>query len=781
MEDHPMKDSVTKSKKKSKNALGKTKPNESRGPLLTLKIDGTKRKMPVAKLTNDEFVSALQKECDQSDDGVKVWLTHLLDFQDKERFNILDFVATLAKCRLIVEGQGFDNLFDAILALPVNSQDLQRVRRLKLAALEVAVILFPDALEVACSRVQERLRKLNVKGVRTEDLVRDARKIEAALGTNVSVGEAVAARVCDVLPGAPVSADIVLPLGWRLTLSGIDKPHADIPAVSAPVVIVERGKDARRGNELVTLAWHRDGVWHRRVVDRREIADQRSIINLAALGLPVTSINARTLIQYLDDFEAVNLKHLPLIQISHKMGWQGKDGQDGFLWGRNLVTSEKIFLEGAEVKNTSSQQVRFRGVDEGDDQLADGFRKSGTFQGWVKAVEFLQDHPRALLALYASFVPPMFPVLETSNHVIDFAGGSTSGKTTVLRVAASVWGNPDERSTGAVVSTWNCTATWRERVPAVCCHLPLILDDTKNVRFPDEVAKTIYGITQGRGRGRGTVKGVAEQASAETILLSSGEQPATSFTKDGGTRPRVLSLWGSPFGETSTEMGQRIRGVNDAIHKHYGHAGPRFVQYMLKHRGEWEEWREWYQELVSFYEKKAGKNFIAGRMAAHFAAMVATSYHVHKALQLPWKWKNPIKPLWEELISVSAEADVAARGLVLTMDWAVAHRQDFAHLHVAESNQPHGGWVGRWDKDSKETKWPWIGFFAHVLENVLKEGGFDPDATIRTWKDRGWIEVDSEGVGHGRNTKRVQVGKELARLVAIKRAAVEELQGGEKG
>ncbi len=94
---------------------------------------------------------------------------------------------------------------------------------------------------------------------------------------------------------------------------------------------------------------------------------------------------------------------------------------------------------------------------------------------------------------------------------------------------------------------------------------------------------------------------------------------------------------------------------------------------------------------------------------------------------------------------------------------------------------PHGGWVGRWDKDNNSLKWAWIGFFSHVLETVLREGGFDPDATIRTWKDRGWIEVDAESEGKGRNTKRVRIGKEPCRLVAIKREAIEEMDGGEVG
>lgn len=774
--------SVQKVKAKSKPANGKAGSVGECGPTLSLSVNGDKKKVSLAKLADDKYVAGLQKECDQSKEPVKVWLAPLLGLQDNERWQALDFVFTLKKCRKIVGGQGYDDLFEAVLALPVNPEELQALRCWKMAALEAAVIGYPDALDVTCNRVRDRLRKLKVTGVRVADLVKDARSILTQLQAGaVAAGKSVQTKVVEALPGAPVTAEVVIPSGWRLTPAGVEKQGGDGVAVNAPVLIVERGKDARRGQELVTLAWHRDGAWHRRVVGRGEVADQRSILRLAELGLPVTCINARTLIQYLDEFEATNLPHLPSVRVSHKMGWQGEDGVDGFLWGRNLVTAEEVHLEGKDPQQSGSQLVRFRGIDEGDDQLADGFRQSGNFKGWVKAAKRLRHHPRALVALYASFVPPMLPVLGTFNHVIDFAGQTTSGKTTVLRVAASVWGNPDERSAGAVLSTWNCTATWRERVPVVCCHLPLILDDTKNVRFPEEVAKTVYAITQGRGRGRGTVKGIAEQASAETVLLSSGEQPATSFSKDGGTRPRVLSFWGSPFGETSPEMGERIRRINEGVRKHYGHAGPRFVQHMLRQKDDWAGWKEWYEGLVEYYEGEAGENYIAGRMASHFAAIVVTSHYVHEALELPWEWENPIAPVWDELVSSSAEADVAARALALAVDWAVAHRQNFFYHNQADSNQPHSGWVGRWDKDSSNpegSKWAWLGIFSHVLEGVLKEGGHDFDATVRTWKDRGWLEVDAEGEGKGRNTKRVKVGAALARVVAIRREAIEAMIGG---
>jgi hypothetical protein len=543
------------------------------------------------------------------------------------------------------------------------------------------------------------------------------------------------------------------------------------------------------------------------VVERRVVADARRIVELAGDGLPVTSNNARLLVQYLDEFESQNLALLAATQVSHKMGWQGDNGKDGFLWGRTLITAEAMMSEDSEASSSENGHlIRFRGTDEGDDQLADGFRTAGRFSAWVRGIRPLEPYPRARLALYASFVPAMLPILKTPNFVVDFSGPTTAGKTTCLRAAASVWGNPDERSQAAVLSTWNGTVTWRERAPAVLTNLPFILDETKHVRHPEEVAKTIYGVVQGRGRGRGTVQGIAHQDFCQTVLLSSGEQPATSFTHDGGTRPRVLTIWGSPFGATSQLIGKKVKHINTWLREHHGHAGPRFVQYLLQHRKHWGKARDWYDELVRHYEEMAGDNTVAGRMAAHLAAITVTSKLVHDALHLPWAWSDPIEPLWAELTQESGEADQSAAALRHVLSWAYGHQNDFFGLKE-EREQPHAGWAGRWDKGKDDsinpntsakdepadlnstevesqdgghktggnvTKgWEWVGFMPHVLEKLLREANYDPNSIIRTWKDKEWLKTDAASNGTMRNQYRAKIGRGTVRVYAITREAAE--------
>jgi hypothetical protein len=753
-----------------------TQAADEKASKLEMRIDDEARQVNPAQLEKDEFATELHDACEESDKRVIIYLDYLLEYADRERWLVLDFVAGLTHYRIAIGKARFDNLFDAVLMMMVGNEDMALFVRGRSAALEAALLLYPDALDGACARIVDRLRELGVKGIRAGDVLRDARQMQKALQRSRPVVEAPQRPVRELFPKAPIREAAVVPTGWRLSEKGISRASVDGdgPGIAAPVVLTERGRNSHKGVEVVTLAWLRDGRWQTAVVDRKIIADAHTVVELASAGLPVTSNNARTLVQYLDEFEAQNIQHLPVARVSHKMGWQGHDGEDGFLWGRNLITADGIYRADDKARGT---RVQFRGADQGDDQLADGFRPAGTYKGWREGIQLLEDCPRALLGLYASFVPAMLPIFRSGNHVIDYAGQTTSGKTTMLRVVASVWGNPDERSEGAVVSTWNSTATWRERAPAVCCHLPLVLDDTKSLRFPDDVTKTIYAVVQGRGKGRGSVQGIATQDTCATLLFSSGEQAATAFTKDGGTRPRVLSFWGSPLGEVSPEMRRRVGELNRCVRDNYGHAGPRFIKCILGDRDNWPAWRHCYDTWLAGYEGEdwAGDNAIAGRMASHFAALTVTSHYVHQALELPWEWTNPVRPVFDELVGNSGDADVAANALNLAVDWAVAHRQHFYDRHAASSGQPQSGWVGRWDKDGTSAAWSWIGMFPHVLEKVLREGGFDFDATLRTWKERGWIEVDGDDGGRRRNTKRAQVGESLARVIAIRREAIDAL------
>src|SRR5262249_23914772 len=72
-----------------------------------------------------------------------------------------------------------------------------------------------------------------------------------------------AVRVSDVLPGAPVPDEAVVPRGWKLMPEGVFRVGlaGDVETLTAPLVILARLTDTGDQTESLRLAWHRDGQW----------------------------------------------------------------------------------------------------------------------------------------------------------------------------------------------------------------------------------------------------------------------------------------------------------------------------------------------------------------------------------------------------------------------------------------------------------------------------------------------------------------------------------------
>lgn len=592
-----------------------------------------------------------------------------------------------------------------------------------------------------------------------------------------------------LLPDAPISDALVVPPGWRLGAEGLAKETnvtdengaqrvATTPVAPTPVLIVGRLKDVTDNSESTRLAWMRDGRWQQHPANRSLIANTRMIVDLAGMGLPITSLTASNLVEYLASFEAINIHQLPRAHVSKQMGWLGEGGKLGFLWGRALIRPDGV-QNTTDIDAVAPDQwheglVSFRGEETGDEQMADAYYAAGTMAGWLAAVKPVGQYPRVAMMLYGALATPLLSVLEVPNFAIDLAYPTSTGKTTSLRVAGSCWGNPDERALSSTVGTWDATRVWIERASAILNGLPLILDDTKRAKNPKTVAQVIYDVSSGKGRGRGSPKGMRRVGAWRTVLLSTGEAPATSFTEDGGTRARVLALWGKPFEHTNKETAQIVHAIDSAVRQNFGHAGPQLIKFVMQHRDEWGDWRQEYREIQAMYVEKADGNPVASRYAAYLGVLDMTAAIAHAALDLPWDYRDPIATLWDALLAGAQDADRPTAALEYVQSWAQSHYAQFWGRHAVDQfGQPREaptGWAGRWDPGEA---WEYIGFYPTRLRTILTEGGYEIEPILRIWRERGWELRDKDDDPYV-----CRVNKVTSRLIAIRRDAFDSLDHG---
>ncbi|MBY0233175.1 MAG: DUF927 domain-containing protein [Gemmataceae bacterium] len=646
----------------------------------------------------------------------------------------------------------------------------------KLATVLVNVKAGKVATDAWLGKLNARLKALKLTALAKkawETLLKDAAATAdfmkgGAVAETVPLAQAIA-----VLPGAPVPEGVVVPAGWRLTQDGTWQARAgqDVRVLPTPLLVTRRLLNAQDRTERVELAWMRDGLWASFVVGREVIASKGEIVALARHGLPVTSETAALTVAYLAETEAANMAALPLTQVRRQLGWTG-DAMTSFLWGRQLLEAEGM--------GVGQHEVRFQGDDAGDEQMADGYKAKGGFDVWRAAVTPALAHPRVRLALLASLATPLLGILRPEgahNFTVDFCGETSRGKTSTLRLAASAWGSPDERSVdgAAAITTWNSTRVGSERVATLCNGLPVIRDDTKLARDKRDIAQMLYDIAAGRGRERGTIKGLDRQTTFTTIMLTSGEARAVSYSTDGGARGRVVTLWGPPFGPPNAASAAMVEALNSAILAHHGHAGQRFVQHLLDGRAKWEGWREQYRSIRAGYVARAAGNAVLGRLSDALAVITLTGILATESLGMAALAATPVDELWTVLASESADADRATLALAHALDWAAANQALFhgighheGQTRSARGESPGGGWAGRWDTDGAMSPFL-VGFIPARLKKVLEEAGHEYDAVVSTWRDRGWLKVDASD--RARLHHQTMLDGQKPRLIAVLRSA----------
>ena len=582
--------------------------------------------------------------------------------------------------------------------------------------------------------------------------------------------------------------DLVMPSGFNVRpeettkmVDGKDTNGEDTTSeesiAHAPILIAARLRDIDCGTESLDLRFRRPDGWHQAIVDRGVALDGRQITQLASRGFPVSSATSHDLVKYLHELEGLNYHRIPTTHSTSHLGWQGKDGELGFLCGRRQVLPDGSLVPLHGPEDGPSSSILFVGVAPGDDQIADSIYAKGSFAGWLAPILPIVGFPRVLLGLYASLVPPLLQILGAPNLIIDWWNRTTTGKTTALRLAASVWGNPDEQAPDSFIASWDATEVYIERACSMLTGLPLLLDDTKRAKNPALVGKIVYEVAQGRGRSRGNVKSLARTGSWRTALLSTGESPATSFTQDGGTRARVLEIPGYPFGRADAETGKLVKKLNMELKANFGHAGPRFVQWLIKNQDLWDQLVELYHSAIARYsamlpEDRSRIDLAVVNRLAHFAAAIeVAAVCAEEALGLPWEIGDPLKTIWHEIVANTGEAPGDERALRDVVSWAHSQRETFWGARRSSSlpQVPSAGWSGRWDK---EQGWEFIAFYRHLLKRLLSDAGYEPEAVLAGWKERGWLDV---GKGRGFD-KSVRVDEDNPCLIVIRRAAIDAIE-----
>lgn len=194
-----------------------------------------------------------------------------------------------------------------------------------------------------------------------------------------------------------------------------------------------------------------------------------------------------------------------------------------------------------------------------DSELAEHGTR-GTVADWQDRIgSVCIGNSRLLMAVAFPFAGPLLDPLNRESGGLHLVGPSSSGKTTLLAVGASILGQPRD-----VIRTMNSTASAFEVQASHANDSSLLLDELGEAP-PEQLGGVIYKLSNGVGRGRADQSGNArERRTWRLLFMTTGETDLESMMKAAGKRTYA----GQSLRHANIPADTGCHGVFEQLHGH---------------------------------------------------------------------------------------------------------------------------------------------------------------------------------------------------------------------
>lgn len=485
-----------------------------------------------------------------------------------------------------------------------------------------------------------------------------------------------------------------------------------------PIMPIQRLCNVDSGEERLKLAYKKGRFWRSIIVEKSVIASSSGILQLAANGIMVNSENAKLLSTYLLEMEQLNYDLIPEQKSVGRLGWISDHGFSPYV--------DDLVFDG---------ETNFK-------HIFSAVKSSGSREAWVNVMRNLRSEKSpGRLFLAASFASVILEPCGLLPFFLHAWGGTETGKTVGLMIAASVWACP---KMGEFCTTFNSTLVGQEMTASFLNSLPMCIDElqiqsSSGIRDFDRI---IYQLTEGVGRTRGAKTGGLQRMNTwRNCIITNGEHPISNSSSGGGAVNRVIEF------ECDEKVYSDLVGICAVISQNYGFAGREFVEY-LQQDGMFEAvnaiQKEYYRELL--------KSDSTDKQAASASAILAADAI---ATELIFKDGNNLTVAdLEKIMTKKAEVNVNQRALEYVYELAERNPNRF------KANE-FGDYQGEvWGKKEDDC----IYFIKSVFDREMANAGFNSTAFLAWAKRMGYIDSDP-----GRRTKKAWILGGSVNTVCVKK------------
>jgi uncharacterized protein (DUF927 family) len=361
-------------------------------------------------------------------------------------------------------------------------------------------------------------------------------------------------------------------------------------------------------------------------------------LELARLGIHINPMHAETMGKFMSAYLHKLQQEVSREMEYVKMGWrEGRQG--GFILGDTLYTAtgdtEKHCLSPSLLEATSG-----------------AVHTAGDRDKWLAAIDiYNREACEAFRTVcYTSLASPLYHFAGVGSTCFNASGAGGIGKTTVLRAAASIWGD------WQTYFLRDNTQVAHEAVASGFHHLPVMMDDlTKNAK---ELSKFVFTFSGGVGRMRGQQDGNLRNNTKRwaTLCITTANKDvyADMAQVHRDSNPHLMRLIQIEFPAVGAIRKEEGDFVTATVTENYGWVGCEFAAYIAQHKS---EIKERIKRYIAEVQKAVGERSDERFWYAWVACCRVAAEIARDLMLLPgWPVEHDVKWMYEQVHLLRATA-----------------------------------------------------------------------------------------------------------------------------
>jgi putative DNA primase/helicase len=408
------------------------------------------------------------------------------------------------------------------------------------------------------------------------------------------------------------------------------------------------------------------------------------------------------------------------------------------------------------------------------------FIQAGTLADWQDSIGMLcVGNPLLLFSVAVAFAGPLLRLVDRDGGGFHLFGDSSTGKSTSLKAACSVWGGEQFRR------TWRATANGMEATACLFNDCLLALDEISECD-PREVGAISYSIANGTGKQRANRTGAARTPQRwRVMLLSNGERTLAGHMGEAGKEPkagqevRLLDIPVSRAHGLFDDLHGRQNGamlandISTAAAKYYGTPGREFLAKLIDDVSRKRDFSKFAADTGTAFDIEGQASGQEMRALQRFALVAMAGELAIEYGVVPWPFGAAIDAasvcfeLWREH---RGGGNTEPREIRRRVSHFIERHGDSRFSDITGERQTQG-----LDGDAQRPVYNRAGYWKDTaagrvylfnspgLQEAL--GGFDLRRGLEILTEAGWLSL--EGVEHGKRSRKYRTLAGGVRLYQI--------------